>query len=359
MSLIGQNRSFVGVDIGSSSVKVMELDLRGTKPYLVAASITPLPSGVINNNQITKKEAVAEKIAAALSEYRASEVAVVTAAPALAVFTKRITMGIIDERELLQTIRFEAGSYIPQGADSVKIDYSVLSRKPTGELELLVVAVKNEIVDSYVDSIRLAGFTAGIVDVDYFAYQNVFEAGYPELRDQPVCLINIGSRYSFVNICKSGLPIFTGGISIGGSAISQEISRVLNIELADAETLKIEASTGKGSSDEKVRSVIEKSRKAIVADLERQVRIMWNACGLENDPERVFLAGGGVLMDGLVTELSESLGVKCELFDPFRAIEVGPEFNKEYITKLGPSMTVAAGLALRTFSDKVEGGGWS
>ena len=357
MSLLSQNKSFIAVDIGSSSIKVMELDLRGARPYLVAASITPLPNGVFSNNQISKKEATAEKVAAALSEYRSGDIATVSAMPALSVFTKRVTMGAIEERELLQTIKFEAGSYIPQGSDSVKLDYSIINRKPTGELDILVVAVKNEIVDSYVETFRLAGFETGIVDIDYFSYQNAFELAYPELRDQPTCLVYVGARYSFINICKGGLPLFTGNISIGGAAITQEIARVLGVELADAETLKLEASANKNQDpDDKVQNIIAKSRRALVADLDRQIRIMWNACGIDQDLGRIFIAGGGALLDGLPEALSEATNASCELFDPFRGIEVGTEFNKEYITKLGPSMAIAAGLAIRSFGDKVEGG---
>lgn len=356
MSLLGSSKSFIAVDVGSSAIKVMELDLRGSKPYLVAASITPLPVGAFSNNQISKKEATAEKIAAALSEYRAGEILTNCAMPALGVFTKRVTMGATDDKELAQTIKFEASSYIPQGADSVKLDFSIINRKPTGELDILVVAVKNEIVDSYVETFRLAGFDTGVVDVDYFAYQNAFELSYPELKDQAVCLVHVGARYSFINICKGGLPLFTGNISIGGAAITQEIARVVGVELADAETLKLEASAGKSSADERVMNVIQKSRRALVADLDRQIRIMWNACGVDQELGKVFLSGGGALLEGLPKELSEASGVQVELFDTLRGIEVGPEFNKEYIAKLGPAMTISAGLAMRAYGDKVEGG---
>ncbi len=356
MGIFNKKKQFVAVDIGASSIKLMELDCRGAKPYLVAASITPLPIAAFSNNQITKKESTAEKVAAALSAYGSQEVSVVCAMPALGVFTKRVTMPAMDPKELGQTVRFEAGSYIPQGVESVKLDYSILAKKPTGELEVLVVAVKNEIVDSFVDTVKLAGYDTGIVDVDYFAYQNAFELAYPESKDQAVCLVHIGARYSFINICKDGIPLFTGNISLGGSVVTQEIARVMSVEQSDAETLKLECDPSKASADDKVVGIIAKSRRALVSDLDRQIRIMWNASGAEEDLGRIVLSGGGALLDGLVTELSETSGVACELFDPFKGIEVGSEFDKDHITKLGPSMSIAAGLAMRSFGDKGEGG---
>jgi len=356
MKLFNKKKQFVAVDIGTSSIKLMELDCRGAKPYLLNASITPLPINAFSNNQITKKESVAEKLRTALASQQGGETNIVTAMPALAVFTKRISMAAMDPREIATTIRFEAGNYIPQGVDTVKLDYSILDHKANEEIDVLVVAVKNEIVDSFVECFTLAGYDTGIVDVDYFALQNAYELSYPELREKSVCLVHIGARYSFINICKNGVPLFTGNIAVGGTAITQEIAKVMSVEVTDAETLKLESTEEASSPDDKVASTIAKSRRGIVSDLDRQIRIMWNASGADEDISHIFLSGGGALLQGLSKELSDAIGCSCQLLDPFRGFEVGDEFDKEYLAKLSPSMSIAAGLAIRSFGDKEEGG---
>ncbi|MDZ4786089.1 MAG: type IV pilus assembly protein PilM [bacterium] len=355
MAFFKKQKDFLAIDIGASSIKLMELDCRGAKPYLLNASITPLPGNVFSNNQISKKEIVADKIRTALANHDRNDINIVVAMPAPSVFTKRVSMSNIDAKELAATVRFEAGSYIPQGTDSVKLDFCITSRKPTGEIEVLVIAVKNEIVDSFLETINMAGFDTGIVDVDYLALQNSFEACYPEMYETPTCLVHVGSRYSFINICKSGVSLFSGNISLGGMNITQEIAKTMGIDPKDAETLKLEMEQGK-AADEKIVAIVDKTRRSLVSDLDRQIRIMWNASGAEGELAQIMLSGGGALLPNLVSDLSSASGLKCELLDPFRFIEVGDEFDREYIQKLSPSMSIAAGMALRHFGDKQECG---
>ncbi len=355
MGMFTKKREFLALDIGGSSIKLMELDCRGSKPYLLNASITPLSGNAFSNNQISKKELVAEKLSSALAGRGKQTCSLIVAMPAPTIFTKRVTMAEMDPKELASTIRFEAGAYIPQGVDSVNLDYSILNRKPNGELDILVVAVKNEIVDSFLETITLAGFSTAIVDVDYFALQNAFETAYPELVEKPICLVHIGSRYSFINICKGGTSLFTGNVTLGGASITQEIAKTMGVEFADAETLKLELDETGEAGDEKLLAVIAKTRKSLVTDLDRQIRIMWNASGAESEISHIFLSGGGSLLTNLDKELSSASGVKCELMDPFRSFEIGDDFDKNYIQKLSPSMSIAAGLAIRQFGDKVEG----
>lgn len=354
MRILKKSKNFVAVDIGASSIKLMELDRRGAKPYLLNASITPIPPGSFSNNQITKKDIVSEKVNAALTGQDRAATAVVISMPAPAIFAKRITMAEMNPKEMGATIRFEAASYIPQGVDSVKLDYTVVNRKPNGELDVLVVAVKNEVVDSFVDTISQAGFETAIVDVDYFALQNSFEMSYPELIEKPVCLVHIGSRYSFINICRGGISLFTGNVTLGGVTITQEICKALGVDAAEAEKLKLEFDPTSDDVDEKLKGVIEKCKKTLVTDLDRQIRIMWNASGAEEEIASIFLSGGGALLPGIDKDLGEASGVRCELMDPFRALEVGDEFDRSYIQKLSPSMAIAVGLAIRQFGDKSE-----
>ena len=356
MGLFKKKRSFIAIDIGGGSVKLMELDTRGEKPYLLNATITPISHSAFANNQITKKESVAEKISAALLGRDKDSVAVAVAMPAPAVFTKKLTMAEMDPKELLTTIRFEASSYIPQGVDTVRLDYSILNRKPNGELEVLVVAVKNEIVESFLDTISLAGYETAIVDVDYFALQNAFENAYPHLISKPVCLVHVGTRYSFINICKDGISLFTGNVALGGMSVTQEIAKAMEVELVEAEKLKQGFKLEDSSTDPKLTEVITKARKSLVSDLDRQIRIMWNASGADEDISSIFLSGGGSLLPNLDTDLSALAGVSCELMDPFHGFEIGEEFDRSYIKKLSPSMTIAAGLAIRRFGDKAKGG---
>ncbi|RMD85621.1 MAG: type IV pilus assembly protein PilM [Candidatus Dadabacteria bacterium] len=345
-----KQKTFIGLDIGSSSVKMVELDCSGAKPALLSMNMASIPGNAFLNNAVSNKEVVAEKVHSVIGNRNIEELAAVVAMPAPSAFTKKITLPDMDPGELKATIEFEAGSYIPHGLDAVRMDYCILGKKESGEFEVLLVAVKNEIVDSFLDVMARAGIEVGVIDIDYFALQGAYEVSYPDLIDKTVALIDIGARFSFINICKLGKSLFTGNISVGGLELTHEIARTLGIELNDAEAIK--KTLKDGDYDEELTEVVQQNRSSLVSELDRQIRLMWNASGADEDIDHILLSGGGAQVPGIAEELLARTGIPTEIMDPLKGISIGGDFDIEYINEMRHIVGIAVGLALRRSGDR-------
>jgi type IV pilus assembly protein PilM len=347
-----KEQKLIGLDIGMNSVKFIELDLSGDKPRLLALGRGGIPDDCFAGNSIAQIEPVSERIQALMEANGITDRAVVTAVPGPSVFTKRVKLGKVSYDELRENIQFEAANLIPHSIQDVKLDFHILGEVDKKQLEVLVVAVKNEIIDSFLNTIAYAGLETAVVDVDYYALQNAFEIAYPEHLSRTVAILNMGGRYSSMNICQNGQSLFAGDIAVGGRVIRDALKQECSCTTAEADLWVM----GKGIPEEKqenVRFVMEKTIDSLAADCNRQLSFFWNASGAEHGIEKIFLSGGAALTPGLREKLFEKTGIECEIFDPFRNIDLGSEIDVDYTRELGPTMAICVGLALRTRNDKI------
>lgn len=341
----------VTIDIGSSSIKLLELDLSGEKPKLVNLAVSPLDEEVFSNNMVTKSDIVSERIMALLEANNIGEQRVTIAMPGPSVFTKKIKMAKVPPAELAANVQFEAGSFIPHNIDAVKIDYHVVGESGKNQLDVLVVAVKNEIVNSFIECLSLSGLEAAVVDVDYFALQNCFELNYPEYVAETVALIDIGARYSSINICKDGESLFTGDIAVGGKLFTDAIADGLGVSQAEAEKLK-RGNGGDASKKAEVADIVDRKVEYVASEFNRQLSLFWNASGAEDGIDRIMVTGGGALVPGLLQELSEKTGIECGIIDPVRGLEFGGDFDGDYVKDVSSVISVCVGMGMRQPGDK-------
>ena len=358
-SLFRRSESFVGVDIGSTGVKVVELDLSTDKPALLNLGISPLSGDIFSNNVIVKVERAAEEIGNIFEANDIGDRRVITAVPGPSVFTKRIKIGKADLKTLRANIQLEAGNFIPHNIEAVRLDFHVIGEADGGQLDVLVVAAKNEIIDSLMECFAAASLSMAVVDVDYFAMQNIFELCYPELVDKTVALINVGARYSAINICRGGQSLFVGDIGIGGKFVSDALMEGLGVSADQAEELKKkESAKGKidpqmGIAQDVLRGILGKSIDHIASEFNRQLSFFWNASGADEGIDRIMLLGGGSSLDGFVGVLSEKTGIECSLLEAFKGIRCGDAFDRAYLKELEPRAAIAVGLALRRPGDRI------
>ena len=364
--LFKKTESLLAIDIGSTSIKIVELNLKGERPQLVNLAVASIAPGTVSNHTVQKPELVAEQIGALLEANNIDELRVITALPGPSVFTKRIKMPRSSPSELEAAIQLEAGGFIPHNIDAVKLDFQVLKAFGKNQLEVLVAAVKNEIIDSFVDSIALAGLEAAIVDVDYFALQNIFESAYPELISKTTALINVGQRHTSICICKDKESLFTGDISAGGRALDDALQHELSLSPEKIEAVK--KCLGKknpyeglpsGIDARAVENIVTSAAEEMAVEFNRQLSFFWNASGADEGIEQIFVAGGMARLPGLVENLGIHTGLSCAVLDPFKGIEVGDDFDSEYLAEMGPPAAVAIGLALRTPGDKALENNWA
>jgi len=350
--LFKKRESLIGLDLGTGTIKLVELDVSAEKPALANVGVAATPADAIQGNAVVNSESLADAIVGLLEESGVADKRVAVALPGPSVFTKRVKMARMGLADLADNVQLEAANFIPHNVNAVKLDFHILGEAGKNQIEILVVAVKEEIADSFLEVISMAGLEVAVADVDYFALQNTFELAHPELVEKTVALINIGSRYSSINICRGGGSLFTGDVSLGGRLFTDALMEQLGVSLDEAEQLKRGNSSG-SSKVEDAKEIMEKNIEYAASEFNRQLSFFWGASGSDDGIDRILVTGGGARVAGLLEEISEKTGIVCQPLDPMKGIEVPSGFDKAYIKDLGPSLAVAVGLGLREPGDKI------
>src|SRR3989449_3216500 len=255
---------FLVLDIGSSSVKLAEVQQGASGPRLSALGLAALPPTVIQANVIQDGGQVVEAIRKLVRDTGAKAEHVITAVPGPAVIVKKVILPGQTGAAVDAAVLAEASHLIPDSLDNVNLDYQVIDWIEDGnKMEVLVVAVKREIINSYTEAIRAAGLEPVLVDVDYFALENMFELNYDPPSGRAIALVNIGARYSSINILKNGRSTFTGDVPVGGRDITEGLIRDLGVSAEEADALK----AGKGSATvavEQAAGTIEAAAGALI-----------------------------------------------------------------------------------------------
>ena len=346
-----KKESLLSLDIGATGIKLLEFDVASEKPLLVNLGFSPLTQDVFNGNTIAKPEQVAEQISALLEGNGISGKRVVTAVPGPSVITKRITMPRQSLTELSSSIQYEAANFIPHNIEAVRLDFHVLGESSDGQFEVLVVAVKNEVIESYLECLSLSGLEAAVIDVDYFAVQNMFEQNYATLIEKPIALLNVGARYSTINVCRGGSSLFTADIPVGGRAFTEYLVEEMGVSETEAENLKRSCSD-KASAATEVVELLDQKLDFVITEINRQMGFFWSAAGSDDGIEKIYVSGGGSLVPGFLEELREKTGIETERVDPFQSIERGISLDAQSVADLSPLMGVCVGLGLRHAGDR-------
>lgn len=346
--------SLLGVDIGVSTIKVMELEGDGEKRRLRAMGCEPTPPNAITNNTIVDEEAVSEAIKAVVEKSGIAAKKAAFSIPGPSVFSKRIHVGARNRRELDENILFEAANYIPHTIDAVDLDYQVLRAVPGG-VEVLLVAVKNEIVASYLRTLKKAGLEPVIADIDYFALENMFAANYPEEIAKTVALIDVGARSSSISIVQGGLSLFAGDVNVGGRLYTDALCDRCSLTPERAEAIKC----GRADAEALLQAgpVLATTTEFLLSELHRQLGFFWSAAGTEKPIEEIFLCGGASQSQGLQAGLAARTGLRCRSLECLRSVEEDSCQGVE--PTLLPSLAISMGLASRRIGDKRHGVEWA
>ena len=348
---IRRDEPFLSVDIGSNSIKVLEMRGEPGQLRVTNAASIPTPAAAIQNNMVYETAAVAEATRA-LAESRGMRARkVVTAVPGPAVIIKRVTLPVQNPCDLENTIVFEAGNFIPEDLENVNLDYQITDYLEDGKrMEVLLVAAKKDIVASYAETVRAAGFMPVVIDVDYFALENMFEANYEVPADRVVALVNVGARYSSINILKSGRSTFTGDVPVGGRDITEALMRDLDVSAGDADALKAGGASATIPA-EQVTAISSSAAGALIEEIHHALSFFWTAATDENI-DIVYLSGGVAQMPGLAEQLSERVQAPVEVANPFSRVSVDRGLDAAELRHKAPEFAVAMGLATRRPSDK-------
>jgi len=340
----------VGLDIGSSAVKVVELkELGKGKGYqLLNASLERLSPEAIVDGAIMDAGLVIDTIQKAFSSRKIKGSDVAIALSGHSVIIKKISIPATSEEELAEVIPWEAEQYIPFDVEDVNLAYQVLKGASGGEgnMDVLLVAAKKDKIQNHTSVISLAGRSPEVVDIDAFALQNAFEANYDVHPDAVIALLNIGASLMNINITKGGMPLFIRDVSVGGNQYTDILQKELQLNFQEAEDLKL-GKTG-GSEAEMVQPLLESITEMLVMEVQKTFDFFRETYPNETIT-RVLISGGTSHMLGLPEKVQETFRYPTEILNPFKSIAMGPKVDAAKATSLGPALAVAVGLALRGF----------
>jgi type IV pilus assembly protein PilM len=352
MLFLHKKKEVIGIDIGSSSVKLVQLKELKDSYQLLAAGLLPLPPEAIIDNTLIDSGAVVavvQKLASSLGVSRIKNVA--CSISGNSVIIRKISLPAMSAEELEEQIVWEAEQYIPFDINDVNIDFQILG--PDGmdpsKMDVLLVACKKNIINDYTTLFNEAGLHLSIVDVDAFAIQNAFEMNHDAAPGEVLALINIGAAIMNINIIKDGGTLFTRDVQMGGNLYTEEIQKQMGLSAPEAESLKLRAGE---AQDGRLLELLSKVNETISQEIRRSLDF-YNSSASDDRISRMYVSGGCSKTCNLVATVSDKVGLPVEMINPFARVRYSEKaFDPEYLQAIGPLMAVCVGLAARKAGDK-------
>jgi type IV pilus assembly protein PilM len=346
-------KALVGLDIGSSAVKAVELKSTGKSYRVTGFGTEPLPPDSIVDGAIIDGAAVADAIRRLFDSRGIKTKDVAASLSGNAVIVKKISLPVMSDGELAESIYWEAEQYIPFDIQDVNLDYQILDKGDAsgrGTMDVLLVAAKKEKIADYTGVIAQAGRTAVVVDVDAFALQNAYEINYGIDPNAVVVLLNAGASATNINILHGDQSVFTRDISIGGNAYTEALQRELNLPFDTADGLK-RGHTAGGATYDEARPVLRAVTENVMLEIQKTFDF-FKATASSDKIDRIILSGGASRAEGFTEMLTERFEAPVEPFDPFRKVTFDSKRFKTDPSEIAPTVAVAVGLGLRRVSDR-------
>jgi type IV pilus assembly protein PilM len=346
---LGKKVATFGLDIGSSSIKVVELLPSKGGYALKSHAMVTLPRDTISEGSIREPSVVSDAIRECVGEAGISATAAVISVSGRDSIVKRVPLPKVTPKELEEAIRLEAEHHIPFAIDEVFLDYQVVG-ETANSMSVVLVATKKLKVLEYVAAVEDAGLEAVVVDLDAFAMQNEYEVNAQGDGNEATALIDVGAAVMKTNVIQGGGPIFARDVPFGGNNYTDAIAQSLGIPLDKAEAAKQGQEVGVDWDD------LVPAIESVSRELSLEIQRTFDYFASTPESERIgkiVLSGGCVKLAGLVDFLASSWGVPVELARPFSAIDCDPaQLSDIELHEIGPFFAVAVGLGLRTPGDK-------
>ena len=345
-----KSNTLIGVDISSTSVKVLELSRNNDRFQVEAYASEPLPPNAIVEQSISNDEAVGEAIRKAVGRSRTSAKRAAIAVAGSAVITKTVHMnaGLNDEEMDLQ-IRAEADQYIPYPLEEVALDWEVQeNQEQDGDMvDVLLAACRSETVERRKDAVEYANLEAGVVDVEAFCTERAFQLLVDQFDSddvETVAVLDIGATMTTLSVLHEGRSIYTREQLFGGRQLTEDIMRRYGLSEEEAQRAKLEG----GLPDDYESEVLEPFRKAVVQQVSRSLQFFYSSSQF-NDVDYIVLAGGTSAIPLLAEHVEEDLGVGTVIANPFVNMTLSQKVNASLLANDAPSLMIACGLAMRSF----------
>ncbi len=338
-------KPLLGLDLGSSSVKIADLKISGKKAVLNDLSMVPVAKGAIEAGDIISPDIIASALKAVADQKSYKNYPTAVGMFGGAVLVKKITMPKMDPKIVHEQLRWEAEQYIPFNIDESVFDFHIINTSSLETMDVLLVAARQEHIFRYFESVESAGLRCSVVDVNGLALANCFEFNYGVVPGT-VALINIGASVTNLVIIDSGSVVFSRDIPYGGHLYDTEISRDLGVGQQEAESLKIGLSFQQETPQE-VLTAIGNINDTLAMEINNSFDF-YKSSGASQSVSQIFSSGGVIRTPGLVQKIQEVTNISCTFLDPFIKVEVNPrKISAELKEQIRLFCPVAIGLGLR------------
>lgn len=341
-------KGLVGLDIGSSSIKAVELTGKANALSLANLGFEGLQPDTVVDGQIMELNDVSNVIADIFRNHAFRNERVVAGVSGSGVIVKNIIVPQMTREELEESIDWHAEEHIPFEISDVSLDYQVIG-SAADSLHILMAACKRDFIANLRQAIQLAGKQPAVIDVDAFALQNCYEVNYQPPESLVVALLNVGASTMNINIVKGVRSVFTRDISVGGNQYTALLQRELGLTYEQAEDVKRGGAVPPHVEAGDVDGVLETVSDMLALEISKTFDFYRaTAADGEGAVEQIYVSGGGSKLRGLGEFLACRFELPVEPLDPFRLIKVDARrFDPEYMREVVPEMAVAVGLALR------------
>jgi len=345
-----KHKPIIGLDISSTTVKLLELSRQGGGFRVENYSVKPLPANAVVEKNINEPEAVAQVLRAMVQGSRTKTKDAAVAVSGSSVITKLVEMpGDLSEEQMEAYISTEADQYIPYPLEEVALDFDIQgpSAKNPDQVEVLLAACRSENVETRVSVLEIAGLNPRVVDVEAYTMERAFELVREQLEDQDeqvVAIIDVGATMTTLSVLVDGKTIYTREQLFGGKQLTEEIQRRYGLSAEEAGLAKKQG----GLPDDYETEVLEPFKDAVVQQVTRSLQFFFSSSQY-NDVDHIILAGGVASLEGLGGLIEEKLGTQATVADPFANMSIASRVNSSSLAGDAPSLMIAAGLAMRGF----------
>ena len=335
----------LGLDIGSHAVKICELEDRNQSLFLASMGSAQLPEGAVEDGILQDPGTVGTVISNLMKNLKIKGKKAAISISGYSVIVKKISLNSMSDAEMESHIHSEAEQYIPFDIDEVYLDFQNLhtNSEDNERTDVMLVAAKKEVVDSYLEMLKKAGVITGIVDVDAFALENSYEDNFG--LEETVALVDIGASKMNINIIHKGSSLLARDVAVGSRQLTEQIQNRLGINFSEAESLKIGA-VDAGEHTEDLASLFSSACSQWIGEIKRALDFFYTNHS-EKNISKIVLSGGGSRIKGFDQLVQRETEISTELFNPFNKISLSDKIDPQYVQYLAPEMAISVGLASR------------
>ena len=350
--LFGKRKStpVLGLDISSTTVKLLELSHTGERYRVESYAVSSLPADAVIEKNVNDIEGVANAIRNVVNQSKTKVKTVAAAVAGSSVITKIIDMPAgLSEDDMETQLTLEADQYIPYPLEEVAIDFEIQGPSPEseGQVEVLLAACRRETIEARVEAIESAELQPKIMDVEAYAMERAFSLVRNQLdieEENTVAVVDIGATMTTLSVLTNGQTIYTREQLFGGKQLTDEIMRRYGLPVEEAGLAKKQG----GLPDDYEPEVLEPFKDAVVQQVARSLQFFFSSSQY-NDVDYIVMAGGVSSMEGLDELVQDKLGTPATVANPFADMAISSKVNAVALSSDAPALMIACGLALRSF----------